>query len=265
MTSASVLEATQKSRPTDKRCRRTHHCRCCPCAIAHPAPGCRARPHRSRHNAGSACAWASAVALGRKMLVKTLPCNMLRRATRSVARKPRPAAAGQGAQCGSSVSDGTRRTKSRPRLLPSRQRSHKRRPRHGEGCQGQQSPDGVLGVWGHGDAHPVALTTPQCSPRSVGLQLFNEHMELDEGEPCSTAPASSAWKASCRSGKTPTYPRADHPHDLARLQCCSAMDLQSIIRNCPANDIGPITLKELPTSLATGSVLASVLFKPKLP
>jgi hypothetical protein len=58
---------------------------------------------------------------------------------------------------------------------------------------------------------------------------------------------------------------ADHPHDLARLQCCSAMDLQSIIRNCPANDIGPITLKELPTSLATGSVLASVLFKPKLP
>ena len=65
--------------------------------------------------------------------------------------------------------------------------------------------------------------------------------------------------------KTPTYPRADQPHDLARLQCCSAMDLQSIIRNCPANDIGPITLKELPTSLATGSVLASVLFKPKLP
>jgi hypothetical protein len=100
---------------------------------------------------------------------------------------------------------------------------------------------------------------------AVGLQLFNEHMELDEGEPCSTAPASSAWKASCRSGKTPTYPRADQPHDLARLQCCSAMDLQSIIRNCPANDIGPITLKELPTSLATGSVLASVLFKPKLP
>ena len=57
----------------------------------------------------------------------------------------------------------------------------------------------------------------------------------------------------------------DHPHDLARLQCCSAMDLQSIIRNCPANDIGPITLKKLPTSLATGWVLASVLFKPKLP
>jgi hypothetical protein len=51
---------------------------------------------------------------------------------------------------------------------------------------------------------------------AVGLQPFNEHMELDEGEPCSTAPASSAWKASCRSGKTPTYPRADHPHDLAR-------------------------------------------------
>jgi hypothetical protein len=41
---------------------------------------------------------------------------------------------------------------------------------------------------------------------TVGIR-FNEHMELDEGEPCSTAPASSAWKASCRSGKTPTYPR----------------------------------------------------------
>jgi hypothetical protein len=145
VTSASVLEATQKSRPTDKRCRRTHHCRCCPCAIAHPAPGCRARPHRSRHNAGSACAWASAVALGRKMLVKTLPCNMLRRATRSVARKPRPAAAGQGAQCGSSVSDGTRRTKSRPRLLPSRQRSHKRRPRHGG-----RVPGSAITGWGLG-------------------------------------------------------------------------------------------------------------------
>ena len=109
-----------------------------------------------------------------------------------------------------------------------------------------------------------ATLTSVLAKGAVGIR-FNEHMELDEGEPCSTAPASSAWKASCRSGKTPTYPRADHPHDLARLQCCSAMDLQSIIRNCPANDIGPITLKELPTSLATGSVLASVLFKPKLP
>jgi hypothetical protein len=27
------------------------------CKSSHPAPGCRARPHRSRHNAGSACAW----------------------------------------------------------------------------------------------------------------------------------------------------------------------------------------------------------------
>ena len=84
--------------------------------------------------------------------------------------------------------------------------------------------------------------------------------------PCSTTPASLAWKASCRSGRnSEPILAADHPHDLARLQCCSAMDLQSIIRNCPANDIGPITLKELPTSLATGWVLASVLFKPKLP
>jgi hypothetical protein len=43
---------------------------------------------------------------------------------------------------------------------------HTEDPDTGGRCQGLYSPDGVLGVWGAGP-HPVALTTPQCSPRSV--------------------------------------------------------------------------------------------------
>jgi len=43
---------------------------------------------------------------------------------------------------------------------------HTEDPDTGGRCQGLYSPNGVLGVWGAGP-HPVALTTPQCSPRSV--------------------------------------------------------------------------------------------------